>query len=70
MGEQIDFVSDCTGEVREGFADVGGVVVGFVAVLRGHGEELLVHSFEGVDSLLELNVIGGELGLRECSINA
>ena len=34
-GEEVDFIGDRAGEVGEGFADVGGIVVGFVAVLGG-----------------------------------
>ena len=34
MREKLDFVCDCAGEVGEGFADIGRVVVGFVRVLR------------------------------------
>ena len=34
VGEEVDFVGDGAAEVVEGFADIGGVVVGFVCVLR------------------------------------
>jgi len=30
MGEEVDFVGDGAGEVCEGFADVGRIVVGFI----------------------------------------
>lgn len=33
VGEEVDFVGDGAAEVVEGFADIGGVVVGFVCVL-------------------------------------
>ena len=38
VGEEVDLVGDGAGEVREGFADVGRVVIGFVGVL-GAGED-------------------------------
>jgi len=34
VGEEVDFVGDGAAEVIEGLADIGGVVVGFVGVLR------------------------------------
>lgn len=63
MRKEVDFVGYGAGEVGEGLADIGGIVVGFIAVLRCDAEELLVDSFEGVDTFLKLNVIGRELGL-------
>ena len=34
MGEKIDFVGDGAAKVIEGLADVGGIVVSFVRILR------------------------------------
>ena len=34
VGKEVDLVGYCASEVVEGLADVGGVVVGFVGVLR------------------------------------
>ena len=65
MRKEIDFVGDGAGEVGEGFADVGRVVVGFIAVLGCHAQELLMDGFESVDAFFELNVVGRKLGLDE-----
>ena len=63
MAEKCDLFRDRTAEVVEGFADVGWVVVGFIGVLRGDLEHLLVDLLEGIDTLLKLDVVGRELGL-------
>lgn len=79
-GEQLDFFADGAAQVVEGLADVGGVVVGFVGVLRAVGasggrtgrelwglvrdlEHGVVHLLQRVHALLELDVVGGQLGL-------
>ncbi len=63
MGKEVDFVGNGAGEVGEGFADIGRVVVGFVVVLGGYGEQLLVHRLKSVDAFLERDVVGREFGL-------
>lgn len=65
MRKEVDFVGYRAGEVGEGFADVGRVVVGFIAVLGCYAQELLVDGFESVDAFFELNVVGRKLGLDE-----
>lgn len=34
IGEEVDFLRDRAAEVVKGFAEVGGVVIGFVRILR------------------------------------
>lgn len=63
-GEELDALRDGAREVGKVLADVAGVVVALVAVLRRDGEELGVHLLERVDALLQGEVLWRELGLR------
>jgi len=61
--QKLDLLGDVLGQVGERLADVGRVVVCFVGVLRCDREQLLVHKLQGIDALLELNVVWRQLRL-------
>lgn len=62
--EKLDLLADGTAEVTESLLDVGWVVIGLVVVLRGDGEQLLMHLLQSIDPLLKVDVVRRELGLR------
>lgn len=61
--QQVHFLRHGAPEVIEGFPDVGRVVVGFVRILGCHLEHLRVDLLEGIDTLLELDIVRRELSL-------
>lgn len=63
LAEEVDFVGDRLAQVLEAFADIWWVIVGFVCILRGRGEELLVRSFQRINAVLELDIVVWQLRL-------
>lgn len=61
--QELDLLGDVLGQIGKGLADVGRVVVCFVGVLRCDGQQLLVNELQGIDALLELDVVWGQLRL-------
>jgi hypothetical protein len=61
--QELDLLGDILGQVGKGLADVGRVVVCLVGVLRCDSQQLLVNKLQGIDTLLKLNVVWGQLGL-------
>jgi hypothetical protein len=61
--QELDLLGDVLGQVGKGLADVGRVVVCFVGVLRCDRQQLLVDELQGIDPLLELDVVWGQLSL-------
>ena len=61
--QELDLLGDILGQVGKRLADVGRVVVCFVGVLRCDGQQLLVNELQGIDTLLQLDVVWGQLSL-------
>jgi hypothetical protein len=61
--QKADLFADGAAKVLECLLDVRGIIVGLVGVLRGHSKHLLVGLLKGIDTLLEVDIVGRELGL-------